>query len=200
MRPAQVRKIVRSEIKQTKDMHHHTLSLNALTIGTSPQIRKFAVVLQGTGDTQRTGDEIQPQYFQMKGDLYFGTSGTAQDVAVRLILFQWKNHTEATADEPLGTDLIPTSEPYSFYRTDGTMRDVKILWDRTYVGVQSSGNPSVMRPIDVKIPAKKLLPIQYDSSTGVFGSNQIYMAYVGNQTSGVAPVLRHASRLGYHIA
>jgi len=181
-----------------RDPSDYTLSL--LASSANAQTFLLTPVPQDITSETRIGDHIKPKYFNLRVAVTGGIRGTSQLAEFRCILFQFKPGNDSIAANSIGLSRIldDNQDAWSSYAR-GNMEDYRILYDGKIPTVASAGNPDNVHMIDVTIPGKKLLPLEFDGAATT-GSNQIYLTMGYNFDAGAfteAPMTVHRSRLAY---
>lgn len=162
------------------------------------QLTQMSVPTIGTGDTQRTGDQISLKNIELRWSAYLPSGFVIVNgsSSVRVVIFQWYSDTFLGA--PSGLDVFQTTglgtsilAPY----THDKRQDFKILYDEV-VCLSTNGPDATDRVVLVQ-PGKKKL--QYVNS-GLSGTNNIFLAIISSDNTANAPLIDYYCRVNYYDA
>jgi hypothetical protein len=158
----------------------------------------LAPLTQGDGVSNRDGDELTPQFFQMRASLqaptvYNGGTSASQGILYRIMIIQWHNNT--AADTPSLAELLENAtNPFSFYNRDYT-KSYRVLYENRGSLVNSAGNDDSIQHIDFTIPGKQMRKMTFNDSATT-GEDHLYLVCLSSEVS-VGPRLVHTYRLGF---
>lgn len=167
------------------ELHFKSNPVIAKLIPDTASITGLSAIIQGTNAGQRNGNSILPKYVNCKCTLTKRPGQTKLTEVVRVIFFLWKE-----AKEPLITDLLESSDVFSFYNREqkgGNPRDrgMTILHDKSYTLIKDF-KPVVNLKIDMRMnrPGQKNpVHIVYNASSASSARNGLFMALIGQETS-----------------
>jgi len=172
-----VRKIVRSVLKSDADVKRYVFNSGASSVAftyTPAYIQLTPIPTQGSGDSERVGDEIRLQYINLR--LRLVGSGSLPDVA-RVIIFRWRPQSDLGTNNPNYDDIMQSAPTIDY---QSCMSGYNYKNKQNYVILKDMfvnfGTNTNVRSYNLKINCRNIKQtfIGEDTST-----NQIYMFLVG---------------------
>lgn len=176
---ATVTSVVRKELRKQIDWKYcdNNAQLPVYNLGTITSL--FSNLVRGdNGLNNFQGNDLRPQAITLK---YYATTSQVYNT-YRVLIFQWFEsaapalagllQTGATGYALVAPTLV-TNKKY-----------IKILYDRTHMNnIPYSGGNSVMDPVTVYIPGKRLKPVRYNQNTNTCQDGNIYICLVSDDTA-----------------
>lgn len=169
----------------------------------------FANPANGTTDTTRIGDKIEPYRFYLDGYIEADIFNAVSKNFLRVILFQHKtggftNGASTDVNKVLnGTEINTICAPFASYVKDH-MREYTVLFDKTYkvcLGFPATGPLAVpsnfVVPIKIRIGAKKMKQIRYAGGGFVPTSGRIQMLLISDGLATEGPRIYANLRMDY---
>jgi len=178
-----------------RELKYLDTGTNDYPISTTPVIFQLCSVAQGDTDTTRDGDRIYLKKMYIRGLL----DVSDETNIVRLIFFQWKPNSAATATNILAPGPSGSIDVNSHYQHDNRQM-YKILWDKTMLIAGPGTTPETpITPINQKrfqLILNRGLNRQMQFSAGTTTStNQIYYIAVSDSSVIAHPTLTMMTRL-----
>lgn len=191
----QIKAMQKKSTSSTSELNYYEVSAGAQASSYTWQLVKLSAISQGSLDSNRKGDEIYLKDIEFKWRPEYGSSGTQQSCALRMVLVQYYN--DDGLAPPNGNNFFnqnTTNISYLCYYQHDYRRQYKILYDETAI-LCLNGQDSTMRTVVVKPGRHK---VRYDAATNT-GDGQIYACYISDyNTAGVAPVVDISARLNFY--
>lgn len=168
---------------------------------------KLSQIVRGTTDLTRIGNEIVPKYFQLRGSIFTGTASTDQVIQGRFLIWQYRDSDDGVTVGSQLLDLLIDAggggqHAFNNYSKKNAS-SYKVLYDQKIIGVASGGNPDNCHLLDITIPGKSLLKLDFEEGA-VTGHNMLACAFVFdrvqnaiNTTWSEEPQLDFQCRLGF---
>jgi len=166
----------------------------------NPLISSLSDVAQGTGDSNREGDRLNPRRLDLTLTLYNrGSSQDARRHFVRVIVLRWNQ--DSTVGDPVGSDIISSGFLTTQAAPLGTIindnfraKKFDLLLDEL-VALDNAHDTKVITKV-MTLP--KEIPIQFQTAS-VNGTGKLYLYVVSDESSGTAcPQYNFISRLYYY--
>lgn len=188
-----IKAIVREELKEDVEVKYLLTNHQSLSIDTTGELYSLTNVSQGTGDSNRIGDEIKISALELRINALYGDTTNY----LRIIVFQWLANDDISA--PIVGDVLydaSSSIPYvlSYYNNDTLGSDYSVLYDKVHsLNNTYKTNFSQNIFIPMKYAKKK---VQYVAGT-TNGSHKLYILLCSD--SGAIPhvTVNMVARLTY---
>ncbi len=185
-----VRKEIRSA-KETKEFYGATTASISVPGDTSTHTANLSLVALGTDQEDRQGEEISPEFLQIRGILE--PVDAAVYSIVRLFVVRYTGDDNAFAfswADMLAVNIAAQDYgTYSCWDHTNVEKDKIVLWDRTYNIKTTTASLSAAPTVhfNIMIPRYKLRDIHFTSATK--GLNQLFLCAFSSKTnaSGDAP-------------
>ena len=193
-------KLTAEQKRQVKMLLTKQLELKSYDIGGGPTVSSVANIThltplpQGSGQSQRVGNEIVCSHAELSYELAIGDTINW----IRVIMFQW--HEDNGISVPTTPDILFTPASTNFgmnlYHFDERHR-FKILFDKVHrLEANSLGSTIFVKDLRIKIPHKTLT---YNGSA-TNGQNQLYLWVVSDSALAAHPAIIWQARLLYRDA
>lgn len=188
-----IQKLVKAELKKTEEIKYNQQNHQFQGISDAGTVYDITPVNQGTGDTQRIGDEIKVNAIQIRFQAIAGDTTNY----LRIIVFQWIPNDAAVP--AIGNILNSQggSVPYitAFYNNDTLGNNYIVLCDKVYSLSQNGSNYAIQRNMycPMKYAKKK---VQFDAAT-TQGQQKFYVLAVSDSTASPHLSFAFISRMTY---
>jgi len=194
----QVRRIANGNI-ETKYGQFQNSGFFLGTVATGAIVTDMTPMAPGTGQSQRVGQSITPQYATFS--YYTDAQATHPSTITRAVVFQFRpDNTGLTAAQVLAEvfDLGPTGviDPWSAYNFN-TRSQYKILSDKIWTQQGNLACENNIKQHKYTVSLRKCHKVQYVSGVNT-GSDHIYYFVVGNQVAGANGTLYTGTERVYY--
>ncbi len=185
--PQMVKNMINLKMDQNFEKKWFGKSYSPTGVDNAGTINTLSDITQGLLDTNRVGDQVNPDRLRLSYSVNVGDSTNI----VRMIIFQWRLMSTPTLASILQYSTV-AEVPYAPTTID-TASDYKILYDRTcYVSTNQAICGDV---IEINLKGK----IQYQSG-GTSAINQIWIALVSDSGAAPNPTVGYVSALYFYDA
>lgn len=144
----------------------------------------LVAISQGDDTNERIGDQVDPMYYRIKGQIKPKSAAGPQ--VVRFILFQWKPNRDSDAPAAAAELLAdPTNQPiYSPVLKQNPQ--FRVLKDKVLMipGVNENNRSGTM--FSHLIPRKRLSKMKWADNTANTDSGHLYLMLLGENVSGTS--------------
>lgn len=179
-------KIAKKVVRSEAELKHNSANAISFTIPTTGQIGLLSNPIQGDREVDRTGNEIEAIYMNMKYHVLWDTAGVGGIMTIWLI----KDIQQIADSTPVIADVLETTVISALPNWNNRKR-FKILDKKTFY--QDTSKAEVMSEFTQKLNCK----IQFNGTALTdIQKNGIYFIAVSNETVNV-PSVRITKRLVY---
>lgn len=178
------RNYVKAQISRNIEKRHQEGTMTNQEITSTAQFVSLIAVAGGDSASNRQGQKITPQRFEMRGKINGRSEGNAQ--IVRLVVFQWKPNRGELAPT-LADQILDSSSVFAPLQTDGKM--FRLLLDRTITlpaeDATAGYNGYVYRWVFGK---SKMSPMSFHTNDSTEDTNHLYLMVLGENATGTSAV------------
>lgn len=173
--PAQKRE-VKKLVSHVPELKWSDLGFLGLTVSATASVSALTLIAQGQSSSQRIGDSIHVDHFQLRYHVLYGDANQY----VRVIIFQWHPISTPAATDILSNGVTGSIDAATSFHQVNTKQQYSILSDKSY-DLLSTGD-SFAHECIMNIRRGFQKTITANSTSGTSTTNKIYVLCISDST------------------